>query len=65
MDTHSFSLVVSEPPRITYTHNGELSEICNMKHQANVLALEKTKNWVDQRAIDSTDPLVSSEFVEH
>ena len=36
-----------------------------MKHQANVLALEKTKNWVDQRAIDSTDPLVSSEFVEH
>jgi hypothetical protein len=36
-----------------------------MKHQANVLALEKTKSWVDQRAIDSTDPLLGSESVEH
>jgi hypothetical protein len=36
-----------------------------MKHQANVLALEKTKIWVDQRTIDSTDPLLGSAFVGH
>jgi hypothetical protein len=65
MDTHGCSLVVSEQPRLLTHIHGELSEICNMKHQANVLVLEKTKNWIDQRAIDSTDPLLGSEFVEH
>jgi NAD kinase len=33
------------------TMQGELSEICKTEGKANVMALDKAKNWVDQQSI--------------
>jgi hypothetical protein len=38
------------PELIKHLH-GELSETCNTEHKANVIAMEKAKNWVDQQSI--------------
>jgi hypothetical protein len=38
------------PELIKHLH-GELSETCNTEHKANVIAVEKAKNWVDQQSI--------------
>jgi len=35
------------------TIQGEMSEICKTEGKANVVALEKAKNWVDQQSIGS------------
>jgi hypothetical protein len=32
--------------------HGELSETCTTEFNANEIALEKAKNWVDQQSID-------------
>jgi xanthosine utilization system XapX-like protein len=32
--------------------HGELSETCKTEQKANVIAVEKAKNWVDQQLID-------------
>jgi hypothetical protein len=34
------------------TIQAELREICKTEGKANVIALEKAKNWVDQQSID-------------
>ena len=44
-------LSAGSPELLTHIH-GELSEVCTTEHQANVLALEKTKDWIDQQTID-------------
>ena len=38
-------------PELLQHINGELSETCNTEYKANVFALEKAKNWIDQQSI--------------
>lgn len=43
-------LAAGHPESLTHIH-GALSEICNTEYKANVIALDKAKNWVDQQSI--------------
>lgn len=43
-------LSAASPGSLTHLH-GELRETCNTEHEANVLALEKAKIWVDQQSL--------------
>jgi len=43
-------LSAGRPESLTHIH-GELNEICNTEYKANVIALDKAKNWVDQQSI--------------
>ena len=38
-------------PELIQDIYGELSETCKTEYKANVFALEKAKNWIDQQFI--------------
>jgi hypothetical protein len=60
-------LSVGHPESLTHIH-GALSETCNTEYKANVIALDKAKNWVDPQPVPpwewrkSTAAAVSGEW---
>jgi hypothetical protein len=51
MDAHGDSMVVAGSPELIKHIHSELRETGNTAQKANVIAVGKAKNWVDQQSI--------------